>query len=339
MGFNLHVKFTGLVTFVKNADETAYPPMCAVLVDARESRRALDGTILKRHRPFVRYPSREVVGATRNRGESENQGIWYIDRQRIYFEVFEDAPPLTLPTLTQQVKVFPDGHPEKPDFNERENKESLSWLFDLKRLFPDFEVDPRVLAPQPDQEAMVAAQVVIDRGILGTGLFTDAVWEMDRVLSGAPYRQVLSHEVKLVYENLREARMVAVSLDDPTAVRYLDLTGLPLNGEEAVEIFVVNACDDNPLQWEVPLTPTADVDSKWYFELLSTAARGKLSRSLGKHELPHPKPVEGFDGSGGPGAQGSHNCIPAQSGATSYAQPMITNVARLAQVLTAEKTR
>jgi hypothetical protein len=302
MSFDLKVVFTGLMVFVPNGCQNSRARMCALVVDGRqEDRFALDGTQLRPHRAFVRFP---IDNLSPTSGAKESFGLWYLDRQRIIFDIEsedDDKPGVAFGVRALSMAAG-SVHPEEPS---KDDRFSFSWALNLERLSPYFTIDPRLLEASPPEDSVIA-QVVIDRGILQTATVTPIVWACDTTLSEQIYNQAFAHEVELVFDSIRAARIRAISFDDPDKVQILDLSSLQRDGR--VEISIVNACERNPLQWDITQTPEADVDTKWVFELLDEAGKASVVDRLRKAELPIPRPLRPLTKLGG--APGSGNCIP-----------------------------
>jgi hypothetical protein len=312
MSFNLRVKFTGLIGFVKNEKEGAYPPWGAILVDGSVPRRALDGTALCTHRAFVKFPINTVEGSS---GISESFGIWYLDQERIYFDVTEDRR--TSPKLIVKDKAYPKK--EEPDLKDPESRQSLYWMMDLKKLYPQFRLNPETLGESPSRDACVGAQIAIDRGVLSSRYFTNVVWDCGSSFGKGNYRQVFTHVVNLSMEGLKEARIVAENLYTGSK-RTLDLSSLPIT-EDGIDIDFYNVCSKNPLEWPPAPNAESDQDTKWFFEFLLPADRDAVRKILGiERELPMPKPYRAFD-TGNFGSPGSGNCLPPRVGGHSFEWP------------------
>jgi hypothetical protein len=314
MGFDLTVVFTGLVGFVENTCRNSRAQMCALLVDGDRTQQpsisTLDGSTLRTHRAFVKFPISNVSVVSRQihrRPMDQSFGLWYLRRDRIFFEIENDpnAPPGVNDFHIERMEISGQGHPTKPADVSSEDHNSFTWALDMQKIFPCFEVDPLLLSQTPPLETL-AAQVVIDRGKVRTKSFTRAVWDIDSILSGKPYRQVFSHEIMVSYTKLAAARMVAVDFDNRQPRKVLDLTSLERCG--SLEVHIINVCSSNPLQWPTNEDPKDDEDSKWNFELASTESREEIRRRLKGGCLPIPRPFEILRD--GPGAPGSGNCIP-----------------------------
>jgi hypothetical protein len=261
------------------------------------------------------------VGLVENSaGVGDSFGVWYLDRERIYFDVEEDIP--TDPRLILKEKKFP--HKEEPDLKDPENRQSLTWMMDMERIFPKFSLHHEALLPAPSKESSVGVQVVIDRGVLASSRFTRAVWNCDQIPPSATYRQVFTHEVELFIGGLKGGKAVAVNFNDPGSRKSLDLAKLPqINGEVAVRIF--NVCDKNPLEWLPLPDPEPDQDTKWFFELIEPTGKENLRRFLGTGEVPIPKPYRPFN-PGDFGSPGSGNCIVTKLGSSKFSLPRLVRV-------------
>lgn len=302
MAFDLNITLTGLVVFVPNACANSRAKMVALLVDGRqEDRKALDRQFLRFHKGFVKFP---IENISPTNGVEESFGLWYLNRERLFIEVEhlnDDAAVANLFNITQP--SLGDPHPETPD---QSNRHSFSWVLNLEKASPDFLIEPELLGSSPPKES-VLAQVVIDQGTLQTKETTPVVWTYETTLSGKIYNQVFAHEVELLFKDLKSARIRAVSFDSPDKNKYLDLGALQKDGR--VKIDIINACERNPLDWDITQRIEADEDTKWYFELLKKASKEKVVDDLRKAHLPVPRPLRPVDKGGAPG---SGNCIPSK---------------------------
>jgi hypothetical protein len=302
MSFNLKFTFTGLIMFVPNACRNSKAQMCALVVDGRqEDRKALDGTSLRPHRAFVKFP---VENLSPTKGTNESFGLWYLERERLILELEPiDSKPNEF-EIQNMVLAAGVPHPEEPDVTNEQNRQSFSWALDLERLSPDFRLDPRILEPTPPEETALA-HIMISEGKLKTAATTPVVWACDTTLSDQIYNQAFAHVIELVFEGLEEARILSISFDNPDKIKVLDLGNLQRDGR--VEVNFVNTCQHNPLQWDITQTSEADIDTKWHFQLLTDEAKQTIVDKLRRAELPVPRPLRP---AGPGGAPGSGNCIP-----------------------------
>jgi len=371
MSFNLTVVFTGLVGFVENTSDSR-ARMCALLIngdptnihandpdatsvdgkpaqaDTAPANQAdpvkkshFDGSDLRRHRAFVKFPIAAVSGLEKpsipevsSPDGSESFGMWYLDGCRLFFETTDAKTDPRGNDLNMHRNDFKVEKTHIPKIAQETKAEDLPleqlisylWILDMQRVC-SFQVDSRLLARNPPR-GKLAAQVLIDRGTLSTRTLTKAIWRFEPTLSTEPYEQVFAHEIMLQYQDLAAARLVAHCLDGSRRPRILDLTCLQRDGNVVIEI--VNTCDDNPLGWMRADDPQRDVDNKWVYELadpvFAKLLRAKLAQD--KEELPIPVPVAKLTGFGSP--RGG-NCIPQGLARASFYCPELDIAAPAAQ--------
>lgn len=317
MAFDVKIIFSGLVMFVPNSYEKSKARMCALLLDgtnlkvrdedgAVRERYALDGkSKLRYHKAFIRFPI-DIVSGIDPAIKSENLGIWHLDRQRLILK--------TTPPEKEGLNKFETQGLEHDVQGSRtnENADNFFWTANLNRVYEDFKVNPTLLFPNPPS-GTIAAQFFIDQGKLGCESPTGFIMEYDSTLSDKIYKSVFSHEVSLVLQNLESATLTAISFDGSRPRRELDLARLPkIPGieRETVEIYILNLCIENSLQWYTEHAPSPDEDSKWYYELLSDHDKKIVKDHLWNGFLPIPRPVRESREPGGPG---STNCIPKRT--------------------------
>jgi hypothetical protein len=304
--FRLHVTLTGLLISVINEDLDSKARLCSLLVDARKPTKGLDGLKLAPHRGFIRFPLDSLVNLPP--GAEDHVGVWYLGRQRLIFQV-EDVPTPTgepsNPFIVEKLDLKPgEPHPVKPAAGQ---EFSFTWVLDMNKVFPDFDLDERLFDATPPPDS-VLAQIIFDRGRVLTQKLTPVAWNYDTTLSGQPYQQEFAHEAVVMMDNVTSAKLLVVDFDHPENTQTIDLSQFKKDGD--VKITIVNVCEKNPLQWPIPIEITPDVDSKWFFQLMPQSLKDtvveKLSKDNKNLELPIPHPIPG---SGGLGAQGSGNCI------------------------------
>jgi hypothetical protein len=317
MSFNLKIIFSGLVMFVPNAYEESKARLCALLLDGTNlkikdeergisERQALDGkSKLRFHRAFLRFPCDIVSG--NDSAELDDVGIWYLERQRL---ILKTDPHEQAINSFEALGQEPDSAALVPS---SEDASSFFCAADMNKVYKDFMVDPRLLLPNPP-EGRVMAQFFIDQGTLSNESLTRFIMEYDSTLSDSIYKHAFSHEIALVLKDLEGAKLVAVSFDGSRPPRELDLACLPkkkVPGEnDLVEVYLLNLCTENPLQWNVEGEVVPDIDSKWYYELLSEDDQASLKKILRNGFLPIPRPVQEPEDFAGPG---SPNCIPKRT--------------------------
>ncbi|HEX9943265.1 MAG TPA: hypothetical protein VGG03_14690 [Thermoanaerobaculia bacterium] len=248
-------------------------------------RKAVDGvTRLRRHRGFVQFKLRHLVGADAGlRGApvgEEAAAIWYLGRRRLTF------------------------HPT-PNVNPPPQILSMEKVAKLEDIAPGFSApDPRALTWDPPQE--VLAQIMFNQGIL-SGSPDDQSWVLSSVLKEVPanppqvLRRPLTHKLFLRMEGLTTVILKARSFIGQVE-ETVELRGR--EGEEVV-ITIANLCDENPLRWFTEIENLSpDQDFKWYYELLSPENANDLRNRIRGVEAPFPLP------DGAPNGNGL-NCIPS----------------------------
>lgn len=303
--FKLRVMLTGLILSVINEETASKARFCSLLVDARKKKQGLDEHELKPHRGFIRFPLDSLVDLPP--GAEKHVGVWYLKRQRLIFKVKEEPLPTgTSPNFFRVDELDEVKAGEPHPIKAVEGQEgSFTWVLDMNKVFPDFDLDPRLFQSTPPDDS-VLAQVIFDRGRVRTQKLTPVVWEYDTTLSGQVYKQQFAHEVVVMMDNLTSAELLVVDFDDPKKVQSIDLKKFMNDG--VIRLSIINVCEKNPLQWSTDIEITPDVDSKWFFQVMPQPLKNKVAEQLrGKNaELPIPRPVPG---SVEIGAQGSGNCI------------------------------
>lgn len=286
--FNVDIYFVGIfgvVTDVLPTEENP-PTKLAMLVPATDLGKkpkidegARDGQPLYRHRWFVEYSPRQVLGGSHAIPEP-TCARWIVSENNKFFRMtFEsDAPNLT---------VASGG---------------LDFVSDLAEIAPDYaEVEPALLGWTPGPS--LGGQVMFDQGELKEpDSTTRSTWVFPPTLrlKSPPTSHLtpeLSHKIHLHLKDVtRFVVKVRTRQDDPSA-RTLELTG---GAASPVVISICNLCDVNPMRWETEGRRRVDDDFRWYYELGKN--KGNLPNDLHHLDLPVPHP----HGSGGGVGQ---NCL------------------------------
>src|ERR1700688_3075260 len=213
MSFDLTISITGLVGLVENTSSSK-ARMCALLVNGEPARpSSLDKSNLRRHRAFIRFPIPQV-SILSDQLEAQpmfaSTGLWFLDGDRIFVEVVEDSANADVAAGANEFEILrklpTPNHPRTPEDAPKGTEDSFTWAFDMQRVFPGFQADPRHLGQAPDTKR-IAAQVFFERGKVSTLSTTQAVWRVDQTLSDAPYEQAFAHEVGVTYTGLIAARL------------------------------------------------------------------------------------------------------------------------------------
>jgi hypothetical protein len=311
MAFTLRVIFTGLCAFVENDNQTDPTKMMVVLVNGTRPETegtvlALDDTPLRYHRPFVTFPIADVQPPVPEvNGLPVVHGLWYLNRERLSFEITEDGSVNN--TFDVQRPFLGNPHPEVHDDTAGQLR-SFTWIADLSQVAPDHTDVADGVVASAGVSPRAIGQVLIPKGRLRPFSFSRAIWEFDRFLSGQAHRRNFAHEVALTLGGLTAAQLVSQPLDTGSTTRTVNL--VPPTGSDTVTVRISNLCEINPLQWFTVRGPEPDEDTKWFYEILSDATRNALRTDLGGRRLPIPRPVQFLHGAGGPG---SSNCIPLQT--------------------------
>lgn len=321
MAFTLQVIFTGLCAFIENEDPHDPTRMCVVLVngtrlETERNVQAIDGTPLRYHRPFVTFPIRDIQPPIPDvNGLPMAHGIWYLNRERLLFDIVEEAGAQN--DFDVRRPNLGDPHPEVRDNGNPEHLASFTWVPDLTQVAPRHRSIDEAVVARTNVSQNVIAQVLIRRGSLRPFSFTRAIWEFDRHLSGVrAHRRNFAHEASLTFTRLTSATLVSGPIDADGVERALPLT--PPEDVRIVRIKISNLCEVNPLQWFTTREPAPDHDIKWFFEILSPATKERLRADLDGRKLPVPRPVQFLDGIAGPG---SGNCIPIQTANAFFSFP------------------
>lgn len=321
MAFTLQVIFTGLCAFIENEDPHDPTRMCVVLVNGTRPERerdvrAIDGTPLRYHRPFVTFPIRDIQPPISDvNGLPMAHGIWYLNRERLLFDITEETGAMN--DFNVRRPNLGDPHPEVPEPRNPDHLASFTWVPDLTQVAPRHKTIDEDVVASSNVSQNVIAQVLIRRGSLRPFSFTRAIWEFDRHLSeGRAHRRNFAHEASLTLTRLTSANLISRPLDQGGVERKLPLT--PASDGGIVTIKISNLCEVNPLQWFTTREPAPDHDIKWFYEILSPGTKERLRADLDGRTLPIPRPVQFLIGFGGPG---SGNCIPIQTANAFFSFP------------------
>jgi hypothetical protein len=296
--FELTILFSGICSFVTDQplEGDAKPKeLHPVLIDAWHTGKVSDykgmdeKKALVRHGGILQIPSENVFGLQKPGG----QVVWYPKRHHLDFTF--TGSPVDL-TIDSSVKAH---------------------VADMSKIASKFpHVGKSVVGGNPPQE--VLANAVFKKGTLSAipeernWLFSDAL----KVEPGQHRVEKMAYILKLVLGNLTEVVMTAVPFTNlgtprngnPGSEEKAQLTVVGAKENDRVTIKIVNACDDNPLMWQVEGSEASDEDPdfKWHYEVL-TEQRNEVKKALkdaGDKELPFPKQ------DGGP-LGGGRNCFPA----------------------------
>jgi hypothetical protein len=277
------IRFTGLCALVPNKPLDQTPErMCAVLVDGRNllgATKALDGTVLRRHRGFIRFDLRNLP--TDYKGNEEHHGVWYLERKRIVIRDDTKALDTTsyIPGIDTNFDISATSTADETSF---------SWVAALTKLMPAFAaIDPACVSTNiASVPATVLSQVFFNTGKLTVEKPTPQVWSVSGALSTQFARQPFAHEVVLTLTGVTqltlEAKDLAGGADDK-----LELVPGSLG---KIEITIANLCDDNPLRWPHDPSPQDDDDFKWYYQLMTTAQHASINKQRRGAPLPTPIP-------------------------------------------------
>lgn len=270
MPFKVKIVFTGVCMFVPNNDPSKRVKVCVVLPDAEgpgnrrtTSKKAPDGTFLRRHRAFVKFNMRQLADAQKI--PSKCEGLLYIEGKRVAFKFAEGA---------DEFKIDPSVRRHILDMSE------------IAGPYADDFADIVGLKPP-----LVTSQILLDRGILKNEFPVDklSTWVVPNTLNSLlpPMRRILTHEVTLELLNIASVELHSMPLEGGEA-EVLQLKAL---AEEDVVITISHLCDENPLRWEAEDAQIKDdEDYKWHYMLLSPAIRTKLELGV-LHGLALPVPL------------------------------------------------
>ncbi|HVT60348.1 MAG TPA: hypothetical protein VHR45_18390 [Thermoanaerobaculia bacterium] len=333
MTFNLRVRFTGGCAFVPDRPFKNEPKQVMVVIPDGESQSSgLDSKGLNRHRAFVRFNLRDVIGMPKV--PKSTQGIWDLGRKprtklgRARGEGASPSPPegwegdrgdaggdpidaSRRPPPPHRSAFHPSGSPQAVAAEQKklvQTRLTLSvkggpsnlTIGDVARLADMgpivdgyYSIDPDATSWKPPKS--VLAQFVIEKGRLYTGGY-QGTWVFPKYLCKENVViEEMSNEVILDVKKVAEATLIAKPLSGGGAKR---LCLAPGTGRW-VEITVANLCDNNPLEWPVDTgTAQPDQDFRWFFELLSEPDRQELGDIIKGLYLPHPWPQPDDNGQG-----------------------------------------
>lgn len=259
MGFHVQVCFTGICQFIKDSSSNK---ICAVIVncDPIKTPRAPGGTILRRHRGFVRFPMNWLKSA--QDAPADAQVLWYLDKRwRITFksepenEFIIDARFTTaVPSMEKMAGSYADAY-------------------------------DGIVGPNPPD--IVQGQVLINQGNLSVNPELSSFVVLNSLNGQAKVSpESFTQEVFLTFSNLEEFALVAEEIG---GTRRLQLDFFGRDGDP-MKLTVANLCEENPLQWPIDNRQDRDdIDFMWYYMLLSEATREKLDKEIAVGApLPHP---------------------------------------------------
>lgn len=282
MAFNCRIKFTGLCAFVPNKPLPGTERMCVVLVDGTGADataiRALDGTVLRRHRAFLSFDLKNLPGFTSQRPK-EGKGIWYLEKQRLTLDVGAGGQAFST-TFDPAIDAAVDhAGPTTP-----QEARSFSWVADMKKVAPAHsKMDANAVSKTPPAE--VLAQVILTKGTLFTSKIEKVRWCFPNVLGPDIIRKPVAHEVTLELTSIPKLIINAAKLSPSAVPVSLELQ--PATTGEDVEIEIVNLCEENPLRWDRHNPqPKDDEDFRWYYQLLEPSERAKVKNTIRGLSLP-----------------------------------------------------
>ena len=192
MCLELVLTFTGTIAFVPAAVD-GRTLLHAVVIEARQSREAADGSRLAGHDPVVVVPQRWVAEIERGPaglpsvekvmqisrpavgGIEELVTAWFLDRETLEIEAAASAA--ECPALPLELVDYPEGRlpagKQRPSPGEEEN---LSWTARLRDIAPPGRVRPGVLGSPPDAQR-AAARLTLAQGRVTAHAVSDALYE------------------------------------------------------------------------------------------------------------------------------------------------------------------
>jgi hypothetical protein len=207
----------------------------------------------------------------------EGKAVWYLEQQRLTFDLGGGGQPFST-TFDALIDNAPDL-PGPPT-------DSFSWVANMIKIAPSHSkmiASAVTSAPPPE----VIAQVILENGVLATSLAEKLRWCFPNTLGPDIIRKPLAHELTLTLTGIPKLVVNAAPLAVGAVPVSLELQ--PAAAGEAVEIEVVNLCEDNSLRW--PKTnphPVDDEDFKWYYQLLDVAEQARVKTELHGLSLPIP---------------------------------------------------
>jgi len=295
MASRVRIIFTGVSMFIVNEDTSKQVKACVIMPDAEGtgdkqvllSKKAPDGTFLRRHRAFVRFNLLQLERiANKTDLPVDAEGLWYVEGKRIAFKFTEAgvANPFRIdPALPNNLLSMPE----------------IAGSYADK--FPD------VVSPTPPPKTL-ASQVLVNKGLLKNEIpIADlSTWVVPPTLNGTmpPVRKILTHLVTLELLDISAVEIVATPLTGGTP----EIVKLQTIGTEDVNITISHLCHENPLRWLAKDAPiNDDEDFKWHYMLLSPTVRTQLETSV-LQGLPLPIPLRPLNvGTAGQGV----NCPPS----------------------------
>jgi len=291
MAFNVRVIFSGLCAYVPNRElgvlEAPPTKMMVLMVDARESRKALDEkNLLQPHFPIIFLRGHQVAGV-KGLPPRTNLG-WRIDRKQVEIAIPEKALGANKFSVLQSLRDE-DGLPS--------DDRDFSFGADLRTIVPGFaEIDRDVFEGRRSR-GLVAARVLLDKGKFSTFDLGDSNFQFP----GTEFiERRLSNRTLLELQDLDELTIIATDLDDRTR----EEVSLRPSARETVDIFVGNFCAgcmpmllhvDEETAKQNQHEIVADDDFRWFYELI------KDREALKGQDLPIPTPAE--DGRGNDAAK------------------------------------
>jgi len=286
--FTLQVQFTGLCSFVPNDTLPKATKLMVVLPNADFPQvigtpppSSLDHQALRRHKGMVRVPLANL-GLTN--APADGLAIWYIvPGCRIQFQT--DPPAVANSGLSITISNQPN---------------SFTLVAPMADLMPSpNDIDPAAVSSSPPPN--VLGQVLIEGGTVTTSPSSE-VWVFEPPPASGRITAI-AHEVTVTYSSLNQASMITSFGGFP------HITPLVPDANNVATVRILNACDDNPLEWPSVLTPTIDVDFRWFYELLPTASKITLLSKLTAAGLGLPKAI---------GAGGGADCSPSLWGPMAF---------------------
>ncbi|HEY6322408.1 MAG TPA: hypothetical protein VJA16_12695 [Thermoanaerobaculia bacterium] len=269
--FTLRIHFTGICALVPNDPDPELATSMYVVLPGCENvsgRVAADGSVLRTHRPIVRFRACNLLGV-------------------------EGVPGLTVtwPIHGKRLTIAARGSSSAVnDFHiVTQGETSIYNLVHLDRVAPDFGIlDSIHIASAPSE--LVQAQVFVQQGRLCAGLPL-APWRFPATLVSESLRLPLAQKALLELTGLHAADLVAESLrGEANEVLRLapGLGDTEVDGEPVVEVTIANFCGEDSGK---SLAPLPDEDFKWYFQLVPSSLQEPLRTRLDGLPLPIPYPI------------------------------------------------
>ena len=290
---DVRIGFSGVCSFIINSDGSRRVRACVVLPDAEgrkdnhiTSKKAPDGTRLRRHRAFLKFNLRQLVAIpTKTDVPEEAEGLVYIEGFRVSFPITDAER---------------KANPFKIDST------FTKYLLSMEEVAGSYADDYGEVVKKSPTANLIAGQVLIDGGTLKYDLpIVDlSTWVIPSTLNGKipPLSKSLGHEMALELQNIADVAVILTPLGggNPETIKFKPVAAEP------VAISIVHLCSENPLRWKgKDLKAKDDEDFKWHYMLFSKTTRDNLEQNI-LNGLPLPIPLPPLQ----PAAQGA-NCPPS----------------------------